>query len=78
MLASILSNALENPLSQNPVFENGLPISTKEGHGYGTQSICYMIERLNGKYQIKRAKEIQHELEESHLSDQSVSLSYPT
>lgn len=43
---------VENPISQNPVFESGLPISTKEGHGYGTQSICYMTERLNGKYQF--------------------------
>ena len=44
--------SVENPISKKPVFENGLPVSTKEGHGYGTQSIRYMTERLNGKCQF--------------------------
>lgn len=44
--------SVENPVLQSPVFENGLPISKKEGHGYGTQSISYMTERLNGKCQF--------------------------
>lgn len=44
--------SVENPISKKPIFENGLPVSNKEGHGYGTQSICYMTERLNGKYQF--------------------------
>lgn len=43
---------VENPISQHPIFENGFPVSTKEGHGYGTQSICYITERLNGKCQF--------------------------
>ena len=44
--------SVENPISKKPIFENGLPVSNKEGHGYGTQSICYTTERLNGKYQF--------------------------
>ena len=44
--------SVENPISRKPVFEDGLPVSNKEGHGYGTQSIRYMTERLNGKCQF--------------------------
>lgn len=44
--------SVENPISQKPVFSDGLPVSQKKGHGYGTQSIRYMTERLNGKCQF--------------------------
>lgn len=44
--------SVENPISQKPVFEDGFPVSNKKGHGYGTQSIRYMTERLNGKCQF--------------------------
>lgn len=43
---------VENPISREPVFENGIPLSSTAGHGYGTQSICYLTERLNGKCQF--------------------------
>lgn len=44
--------SVENPISKKPVFKDGLPAVNKEGHGYGTQSICYMTERCNGKCQF--------------------------
>ena len=44
--------SVENPFSQKPVFSDGIPVSQKKGHGYGTQSIRYMTERLNGKCQF--------------------------
>lgn len=44
--------AVKNPVEQIPVFSDGLPISTKPGHGYGTQSIRYMTERLGGNCQF--------------------------
>lgn len=84
MLASILSNALDNALNATTTlpeekrsaklllktsngklllsvrnsfqgqitFSDGLPISTKAGHGYGTQSIRYMTDRLGGNCQF--------------------------
>lgn len=48
--------SVENPVSQEPIFENGIPLSAQAGHGYGTQSICYLTERLNGKYQFQIQK----------------------
>lgn len=44
--------SVRNPLSAAPVFSNQIPIAEKEGHGYGTQSIQYMTERLGGKVQF--------------------------
>ena len=40
--------SVTNPFAKKPVFVDGIPISTKPGHGYGTQSIRYMTERLGG------------------------------
>ena len=44
--------SVKNPVARVPVFVDGLPISTVEGHGYGTQSIRYMTERLGGNCQF--------------------------
>ena len=45
--------SIKNPYRTAPAnFINQLPISTKEGHGYGTQSIQYMTEKLGGKCQF--------------------------
>ena len=44
--------SIKNPFDKTPVFVDGLPISTQKGHGYGTQSIRYMTERLGGNYQF--------------------------
>ena len=44
--------SVKNPFSEKPVFIDGIPISKQKGHGYGTQSIRYMTERLGGKCQF--------------------------
>ena len=44
--------SVKNPYGKSPVFINGLPVSDKEGHGFGTQSIRYMTEKLGGKCQF--------------------------
>ena len=44
--------SIENPTYMIPVFSDGMPVTNKEGHGYGTQSIRYMTERLGGKCQF--------------------------
>lgn len=49
--------SVENPIAAAPRFDDGLPVSKKEEHGYGTQSIRYMTERLGGKWQFS-VKEI--------------------
>jgi len=41
--------SVKNPYKDRPVFIDGLPVASKQGHGYGTQSIRYMTERLGGK-----------------------------
>ena len=44
-----VKNTFKNP----PVFSSeGHPIATKEGHGYGTQSIRYLTEKLGGNCQF--------------------------
>lgn len=42
--------SVKNPYKNIPVFMDGIPISSKKGHGYGTQSIRYMTEKLGGNY----------------------------
>lgn len=44
--------SVKNPVSEPPHFVDGLPVSKREGYGYGTQIIRYMTERLNGKWQF--------------------------
>ena len=44
--------SVKNPIQKKPVFADGLPISNQDGHGYGTQSIRYMAERLGGNCQF--------------------------
>lgn len=40
--------SVKNPFMTMPNFVDGLPISNRKGHGYGTQSIRHMTERLGG------------------------------
>ena len=40
--------SVKNPVAKKPVFADGLPVTDKTGHGFGTQSIRYMTERLGG------------------------------
>ena len=44
--------SIKNPFLHKPVFANGIPISSKKGHGYGSQSIVYLTERLGGSCQF--------------------------
>jgi len=44
--------SVKNPIEKTPIFADGLPVSNHEGHGYGTQSIRYMAERLGGNCQF--------------------------
>lgn len=44
--------SVENPTADSPAFADGLPITTRKGHGYGAQSIRYMTERLGGNCQF--------------------------
>jgi len=44
--------SVKNPTKHSPLFADGIPVSTEPGHGYGTQSIRYLSERLNGSCQF--------------------------
>lgn len=44
--------SVKNPIAKKPVFADGLPITDKAGHGYGTQSIRYLTERMGGNCQF--------------------------
>lgn len=44
--------SVKNYFDDNIIFSDGLPVSNKPGHGYGTQSIRYMTERIGGKCQF--------------------------
>ena len=39
---------IQNPYASEPFFIDGLPVSQKEGHGYGTQSIIHLTKQLGG------------------------------
>ena len=39
---------VKNPYKTPPKFIDGMPVSDAENHGFGTQSICYTAEKLNG------------------------------
>ena len=40
--------SLKNTFAEKPVLTDGMPHSSKEGHGFGTQSIRYVTEKVNG------------------------------
>ena len=44
--------SLKNTFAEKPVLIDGIPHSSKEGHGFGTQSIRYVTEKLNGNCQF--------------------------
>jgi hypothetical protein len=39
--------SVKNTILKAPVFADGLPVATRKGHGYGTQSIRYVTERID-------------------------------
>lgn len=50
--------SVKNPFRKTPVFSDGLPVSTRKGHGYGAQSIRYMTDRLGGNCQFSIQKDM--------------------
>lgn len=44
--------SVKNPVKDKPEFRDGLPVTSRKDHGYGTQSIRYMAERLGGNCQF--------------------------
>ena len=41
---------LENPADHIPKFVDGIPVSSREGHGIGVKSIIYYVEQLHGQW----------------------------
>lgn len=47
--------SIKNPYGQTPKFVGDMPVSKESGHGYGTQSIRYTVEKLGGNCQFALA-----------------------
>jgi hypothetical protein len=43
---------IRNSYQAEPVFKQGLPISNRQEHGFGTKSMVYIMEKYNGIYQF--------------------------
>ena len=43
---------IRNSYQTEPVFEQGLPISNEQGHGFGTKSMARTVEKYEGLYQF--------------------------
>ena len=44
--------SVKNPVSNPPVFADGLPVTNRKGHGFGTQSIRHITQSLGGNCQF--------------------------
>ncbi len=44
--------SLKNPFAQKPKMIDGIPQASRQGHGIGTQSIRYVVEKLKGNCQF--------------------------
>lgn len=44
--------SVSNPYAVEPQFVDGMPVARRRGHGYGTQSIRYLTERMGGNCQF--------------------------
>ena len=42
----------KNPTDTPPVFSDGIPVTAREGHGIGVQSVIYYVEQEHGQYQF--------------------------
>jgi len=42
----------KNTVRNAPVFNDGVPVTERSGHGLGAKSIVYYVEKLNGQYQF--------------------------
>lgn len=47
--------SIKNSFVKAPVLINGVPVSKQKGHGFGTQSIVYLTERMGGncRFEVK-------------------------
>lgn len=43
---------IRNSYQTEPVFNQGLPVTNEQGHGFGTKSMAYIIEKHNGIYKF--------------------------
>ena len=43
---------LRNSYQLEPLFEEGLPVSREEGHGFGTKSMAHIVEKHGGVFQF--------------------------
>ena len=50
--------SVKNPFRKPPRFVDGIPVSARAGHGYGTQSIRYLTERAGGNCQFSVQKDM--------------------
>lgn len=41
-----------NSCNEDIVFEHGIPVTDRVGHGLGVRSICALVERYQGMYQF--------------------------
>lgn len=44
--------SVQNPFHIKPILSNGIPVTDQKGHGYGSQSIFYLTERMGGVCQF--------------------------
>ena len=42
----------KNPTDTPPVFSDGIPVTAREGHGIGVQSVIYYVEQEHDQYQF--------------------------
>ncbi|MBR5230179.1 MAG: sensor histidine kinase [Firmicutes bacterium] len=50
--------SIKNPYREKPVIVDGMPVSRKSGHGYGTQSIRFLTEKAGGNCQFSIQDEL--------------------
>jgi len=43
---------LHNSYQAEPIFQQGLPVSKEQGHGFGTKSIAHIVEKHGGVFQF--------------------------
>ncbi|HKM21478.1 MAG TPA: ATP-binding protein [Lachnospiraceae bacterium] len=43
---------IRNSYQAEPIFQQGLPVSKEQGHGFGTKSIAHIVEKYGGVFQF--------------------------
>ncbi len=43
---------IRNSFQHEPIFNQGLPVSTEQGHGFGTKSMAHIVEKHGGVFQF--------------------------